>query len=236
MISSEYCESIARSLEFLREEYDSVATADDDARWKLSSRSNEDGLETAVLQSTDAEFVTVRGTMEFSGVSPEKVLELILNCEDRTEWDDMLQQGTFARKYGLLKTSCLPDCSADIIRLVYKGMMGVSGRELCLLRAWGEDEDGKCWLVAESCADDSVPPNDKYVRAELRECGYMMIPTPKGCRVVYISQTNFKGWIPSFMQNVMMLQQPKSLRAMYEVLKDNSPRDWDEPQETLVGG
>lgn len=222
MIAPEYCESIMRSLEFLREEYNTVATDNAKARWRISSKSEGDGLECATLQNTDAEFVTVRGTMEFPGVSADQVVELIRNCEDRTDWDDMLQEGTFAHDYGCVRSALLPECNADVIRLKYKGMMGVSGRDLCLLRAWGKDDDGKSWLVAESCEHDSVPPDDDYVRAELRECGYMMVPTPGGCRVVYISQTNFKGWIPTFMQNVMMSQQPKSLRAMYETLKDDT--------------
>lgn len=219
-ISTEYCESIARSLEFLKAEFAGPAKSEESARWKLSSFSNEDMLETATLQNTDAEFVTVRGRMPFPGLRPDQVLDLIRDCVNRTEWDDMLQEGKFAREYGDLKSALLPPCKADIIRLIYKGLMGVSGRDLCLLRAWGEEDDGKCWLVAESCIDDSVPTDDAYVRAELRECGYMMVPTSDGCEVIYISQTNFKGWIPGWMQNIMMMQQPESLRKMYTVLKN----------------
>jgi len=216
-ISADQCESIARSLEFLRAEHASKASKEEKARWKLTSLS--DGLEAAHLQNADAEFVTVRGKMKFPGIKPAQVLRLIHDCVNRTEWDDMLQEGTFIRQHGAVQTVMLPECSSDVIRLIYKGMLSVSGRDLCLLRAWGEDADGACWLVAESCVDEDVPEEEKYVRAELRECGYMMIPIDDGCEVVYISQTNFKGWIPSYVQNVMMSQQPESLRKMYSVLK-----------------
>jgi len=155
-LSSEYCESISRSLEFLRAEYASAATNKADARWKLISVSKTNGLETATLQNADAEFVTVRGRLHFPGITPAQVLRLIHDCPNRTAWDDMLQEGKFVREYGALKTALLPECSADIIRLIYKGMLTVSGRDLCLLRAWGEDEDGTCWLVAESCEDDAA--------------------------------------------------------------------------------
>lgn len=216
-ISTEYCESIARSLEFLREEYGAVAAKGTDARWLLTSLS--DGLETSLLQHTDSEFTTVRGRMQFSGIQPLEVIRLVTDCEHRTEWDDMLEKGRFALSYGTLNTVLLPECEADIIRLRYKGMMGVSSRDLCLLRAWGQDEDGKCWLVAESCENSAVPVGEGCVRAELRECGYMVVPTSEGSEVSYISQTNFNGWIPSWMQNIMMSQQPKSLCKMYEVLQ-----------------
>jgi len=218
-ISGDSCESIARSLEYLRSEYTSKAFADAKFGWKLSNLSKEDGLEVATLQNTDAQFVTVRGRMHFPGILPKQVLKLIHDCVNRTTWDDMLKEGSFVQEHGALETARLPECSADVIRLIYKGLMGVSSRDLCLLRAWGEDDDGACWLVAESCTDDTVPVTDKHVRAELRECGYMMVPNADGCDVVYISQTNFNGWIPSSMQNVMMMQQPQSLRKMYDQLK-----------------
>lgn len=214
--STEHAESIARSLEFLRTEFHVQATSKPDARWKVTGNSS--GVESSVLNNTDADFVTVRGRVRMEGISPQQVLDLIINCEGRTEWDDMLQQGIFAKKFGQLKSALLPPCSADIIRLIYKGMYPVAGRDLCLLRAWGEDDDGKCWLVAESCVDDAVPPDAQYVRAELRECGYMITPVEGGCEVAYISQTNFNGWIPAFMNNVLTTQQPQSLLAMYQVL------------------
>eukprot|EP00927_Polykrikos_kofoidii_P028720 TRINITY_DN2499_c0_g1_i2.p1 TRINITY_DN2499_c0_g1~~TRINITY_DN2499_c0_g1_i2.p1 ORF type:complete len:231 (+),score=43.78 TRINITY_DN2499_c0_g1_i2:60-752(+) len=225
MLSAESCEAIARSLEFLRAEFRAPARKETDARWQLSSVSEKDGLETAILQNTDAQFTTVRGRMLFPGIKPAQVLRLIHDCVHRTAWDEMLQEGTFVLEYGALNTAMLPECHADIIRLIYKGMMGVSGRDLCLLRAWGEDEDGKCWLVAESTENDAVPVDDKYVRAELRECGYMMIPTSDGCEVVYISQTNFNGWIPSFMQKIIQKQQPESLRKMNDVIQQRLRRE-----------
>jgi len=222
-ISADHCGTIARSLEFLRAEHAAPATSLADARWKLSSLSKTDGLEVAVLQSSSAEFTTVRGCLHMKGMKPQQVLRLIHDCPNRTAWDEMLQEGSFVQEYGAVRTSVLPECSADIIRLIYKGLMGVSGRDLCLLRAWGEDEDGSCWLVAESCPG-VLPVDERYVRAELRECGYMMTPTAEGCEISYISQCNFNGWIPSFMQGVLQKQQPESLRKMNDVLKQRLAR------------
>jgi len=214
--SMDHAESIARSLEFLRAEYDAKASPANDARWLLTGKSG--GVESAVLQKADATFVTVRGRMTMQGVEPQEVLSLIHNCEGRTAWDDMLLQGSFEKRFGELKTSALPPCSADIIRLIYKGIPPVSSRDLGLLRAWGREDDGRCWLVAESVEDDAVPIDKQHVRAQLHECGYMISPVEGGCEVVYISQTNFNGWIPTFMQNILTKQQPQTLLKMYEVL------------------
>jgi len=219
-LAADRAECIARSLEFLRAEYNSKAQDDAKARWKLTGIEDQKqgGLESAILQNSDSEFVTVRGKMFMAGIEPKEVLELILNCEGRPAWDDMLQLGRRTRSYGELKTAMLPPCCADVIRLVYKGIPPVSARDLCLLRAWGEDDDGTCWLVAESSEDDSVPKDPNCVRAELRECGYMMTKVQGGCEVVYISQTNFNGWIPVFMQNVLTSQQPQTLKKMFELM------------------
>lgn len=214
----EKAESIARCLDFLRCEYAIEPSTEANARWYLNGNSG--GVESSIFSNndTDAEFVTVRGRMRMEGVEPQQVLDLIVDCEGRTEWDEMLSKGSFADKYGQLKTAMLPPCSADIIRLIYKGIPPVSSRDLCLLRAWGRDDDGSCWLVAESCEDPSVPVDSNCVRAELRECGYMITPVKNGCEVSYISQTNFKGWIPTMVQNILTKQQPQSLLKMYSVL------------------
>jgi len=216
-LSTENAESIARCLEMLRAEYNSKATKSADARWQLSGEGKM-GLESSILKKAEDEYVTVRGRMMFPGVEPEQVIRLVQDCPNRTAWDDMLQQGLFARHVGEAKTAMLPESTVDIIRLIYKGIPPVTSRDLCLLRAWGKDEDGACWLVAESCEDDSVPPDSECVRAELRECGYMCVPVSGGCEVTYIAQTKFNGWIPVFMQNIMVKQQPQTLLKMYEVI------------------
>merc|ERR1719221_1288621 len=114
--------------------------------------------------------------MLMAGLTPKSVLQLILNCAGRTAWDDMLKKGSVEKEFGELKTSALPPCSADIIRLIYKGIPPVSSRDLGLLRAWGREADGRCWHVAESVEDDAVPVDKKHVRAQLHECGYMISP------------------------------------------------------------
>lgn len=231
-LSAEHAESIARSLEMLRAEYNSVATDKPDARWKLTGNSN--GVESSILQNTDSDFVTVRGRMLMQGIKPWQVVELVRDCESRTQWDDMLLKGTFAKNIGDARTSMLPPCSVDVIRLIYKGIPPISSRDLCLLRAWGQNDDGTCWLVAESCEDEAVPEDRNCVRAQLRECGYMCTPVPEGCEVVYISQTRFNGWIPTFVQNLLTQQQPQTLLKMYEVLAAKSEMPPSYP-EALTG-
>jgi hypothetical protein len=212
----EFAESVARSLEFLRSEYDATSGSDIDARWKLTSKTKE--VESSILQHSGEKFVTVRGKMFFPGVEAGSVLDLIRNCAGRTAWDSMLTKGSVEKNYGRLKTSMLPPCSADVIRLIYKGIPPVSSRDLCLLRAYGIDDDGKHWLVAESCEHETVPVDPQHVRAILRECGYMITPVAGGCEVVYISSTDFNGWIPTFVQNILTRQQPATLPDMHRVL------------------
>jgi len=217
-LPEDYATLITKCLQFLRDECEKeakVMQATDGIEkdgWVL--KGTKDGVEKAQLNSQWArgsDFVCVRGRMKMKH-SPARILELILDCEGRTAWDDALDQGSFVKSF---------TGNADMIRLIYQGMWPVWQRDLCLLRGWGTDASGACWLVAQSVVDTAVPEEPgKYVRATLGACGYMMTPTADGCQVSYISQTKFKGFIPVWMNNTICEQQPMSLAKMDEVLNN----------------
>jgi len=213
-LPDEYALVISACTKFMREECDretvEAVNVGHDEGWVLGGISN--GVEKSRLNSQWArgsDFVCVRGRMKMKH-SPQSVLSLILNCEGRTAWDSDLDKGNFVKSFA---------GDADMIRLRYKGMWPVWPRDLCLLRGWGTDESGACWLVAQSVVDPAVPQeHESYVRAELGACGYMMTPTADGCAVSYISQTKFNGFIPAWMNNTICEAQPMSLLKMDEVL------------------
>jgi hypothetical protein len=208
-LSEAYQSIRAKCLEFLQAEHDKDCAGSEDS-WV--SRGMEEDVEKAVLNpkwAQGSDFVCVRGRMKMKH-SPQRVLDLIIDCENRTAWDDALEQGSFIKQFA---------GNADLIRLIYKGMWPVWPRDLCLFRSWCADPSGACWLIAQSVQDAAVPEEpDKYVRAELGACGYMMKPTEDGCEVVYISQTKFNGYIPIWMNNTICEQQPMSLARMNDVL------------------
>lgn len=141
-----------------------------------------------------------------------KVLNLILDVERRPLWDDLCDHGNVVKKLG--------ECS-DIIYLSYQGKLGVCARDLCLLRAWRVNDDGACVLVSHSVTCDEVPKVAGKVRAELRDCGYLVKPTADGCVLSYVIQLDMKGYIPLFFTNLISTQHPLIVSMMRQLLEED---------------
>lgn len=192
--------------------------AESPTNWGLLQRSTdlEKTLEIAYYTGrSDDDIVTTRGRLRFPDVEPEVVLELIMNLQKRPEWDSQMSAGKVHVKYN--------EGNADLAYLAYSGAVMVLPRDLCILRAWEVKPGDRCILVAQSVVDDVIPERRGYVRAELKECGYLMkrvVDSGNLCtEVTYISSIDMKGTIPVSFINIMLKQQPKTLIAMRDLLK-----------------
>ena len=202
--------------------------------------------------------VCVRGKTRFPAtIKPRHILDLVLDVQQRFEWDSMLKSGRVAKRfasaaaaeegeeeegggeeeggYGVKGKKKEKPSGEDIIRLAYKGAPMVSPRDLCLLRGWGNDltdlglapERKGCYLVAQSVIDDVAVPEAKgHVRASLSECGYLFEEMEDGTvEATYISSLDFRGKIPYWFSNIIVEQQPDSLKAMRRVLLKRQGED-----------
>ena len=91
----------------------------------------------------DPVFICTRGVAQIR-CEPEAFLSQILRCEDRPDWDSQCEMGkrvaSFDRAEG----------GADLIHLRYSGVWPlIRPRDISLLRAWGRESDGSCWLSSE---------------------------------------------------------------------------------------
>jgi len=165
-----------------------------------------------------------------------KVLNLILDVERRPLWDDLCEHGNVVKRLGEY---------SDIIYLSYQGKLGVCARDLCLLRAWRVNGDGSCVLVSHSVECDDVPKVAGKVRAELRDCGYLIKPvkpnpdpspsetlrchltrvcvgqTVDGCVLSYVIQLDMKGYVPLFFTNLISTQHPLIVSMMRQLLEED---------------
>lgn len=82
-------------------------------------------------------------------------------------------------------------------------------------------------LMAQSVEHEAVPEVKGSVRAELAECGYFMQEgitydsrgnAVRYCDVTYITSLDFKGMIPKVIVNLMLRQQPGTLKAMRMII------------------
>jgi len=202
-----------RCLRFLDQE------AHSETKWGLLQRSTdlEKTLEIAYYTGhTNEDIITTRGRLRFPDVEPEEVLDLIMNLHKRPEWDSQMSAGQVHVQYD--------ETDADLAYLTYRGAPPmVLPRDLCLLRAWYVKPGDWCILVAHSVVDDSIPEKPGFIRAELKECGYVMKRVSDSghlcTEVTYISSTDLKGLIPVSFANIILKQQPGTLIAMRDLLK-----------------
>lgn len=152
----------------------------------------------------------------FIRASPEAVLEMLRNVEQRPTWDDLCDFGNVVRRLGE---------SSDVIYLSYQGKLGVCARDLCLLRAWRKEADGTCVLVSSSVDCDEVPRVAGKVRAELRDCGYICAPAPGGCTLTYVIKLDMKGYIPLFFTNLIQSQHTFVIAMLRRKLEEEHALD-----------
>jgi hypothetical protein len=183
-------------------------------------------LEIAEYEKREGGILTARGKLKFPDATPLQVLDLIVNLDSRPKWDSQMKTGQVHCGFDTWEEKG-HECSADIAHLVYKGIWPVSERDLCLLRSWSAAKDGSsCWLISESVEDEAVPVGcgcgageTPPVRAALRECGYFMEKMEGGgCEVTYISSLDFGGSLPVWFVNLLLLQQPRTLDTMRDLL------------------
>ena len=218
--------------------------------WELMNGSTDFEQDSLRLESSkykpcmdaNPDIICVRGRLRFPGVLPRQVVELILNLENRTQWDSQMESGEKRVSYDVSSREGHREgmLTMDVAALKYKGQRPfVSARDLCLLRVTEDLSENKdeshLALYAQSIPHDAVPVDGSgsYVRAELHQCGYLaqLCEDSSGkfypsfyTDVTYISSSDFKGSIPSTFTNVILRQQPATLLDMRKLL--SAGKEW----------
>jgi len=204
----EYDEILRRIFDFLEEQ------CDEDGDWRVTTHAKGVNVQ---ARHVAAPVKLVKG-QGFIRASPTEVLEMIRNASKRPEWDSMCDYGSIVKTYGP---------NSDLIYLSYQGKLGVCARDLSLVRAWKEYDDGTVVLVAHSVDDKDVPKVAGKVRAELRDCGYVIRPCGEGSMLMYVIQLDMKGYVPLFFTNLIQTQHPLILSVMRRLLEDADGGDVD---------
>jgi len=86
-------------------------------------------------------------------------------------------------------------------------------------------------LVAHSIVDNDVPKVAGKVRAELRDCGYVIKPCGEGSMLSYVIQLDMKGYVPLFFTNLIQTQHPLIISMMRRLLEGGA-----DAEESSEGG
>lgn len=97
----------------------------------------------------------------------------------------------------------------------------VSNRDFCNLRTWRADISKREYIIFNfSVIHPDCPPAKGFVRARSLKSGYYVAGDEdgQGCTFTYYSQSDPKGWIPTWVINMLMTKlPPKILDKLHKV-------------------
>lgn len=95
----------------------------------------------------------------------------------------------------------------------------VSNRDFCNLRTWRARPKKGEWIIFNySVIHKNCPEKKGFVRANSILTGYFIRKTEEGTQFNYYSQSDPKGWIPSFVINSLMTKlAPKLIDKLHSV-------------------
>jgi len=159
------------------------------------------------MKSENSAVNIVKIWAHFESVEPLLLYDVLHDPEFRTTWDDHMVEG-----YNLQQI----DPNNDVGYYSAKGMATVSGRDFVNQRAWRVRGD-EYVIKNHSVIHPKCPPKKGFVRAFSFMTGYLIRKHEKGCTLLYYTQTDPKGWIPTFVVNkVTKSFAPKNISKLEE--------------------
>jgi StAR-related lipid transfer protein 10 len=153
----------------------------------------------------------------------------------RKVWDDNMLSGIVIEQL---------NATNEVGYYAAKSPGPISNRDFVNQRVWRADADKGEWLIINwSVQHDDYPEKKGFVRAQSILSGYMMRRSANGgTDFTFVSQTDPKGWIPTWVVNsVTGKLAPRVAKMLHEVTqkypewkKDNKP-EW-KPWLGTAGG
>jgi len=149
----------------------------------------------------------VRIWAHFKSIDPLILYDVLHDPEYRATWDDHMVEG-----YNIQQI----DVNNDVGYYSAKGMLAISGRDFCNQRAWRVKGD-EYVIKNHSVKHPKCPEKKGFVRAWSFMTGYLVRKHDTGCTLVYYTQTDPKGWIPSSVVNTVTKKfAPKNIQKLEE--------------------
>jgi len=158
-------------------------------------------------KSSNSSINIIRIWTQFEKVDALTLYDTLHDPEYRTTWDDHMVEG-----YNIEQI----DSNNDVGYYSAKGMGTVSGRDFVNQRAWRVKE-GEYIIKNHSVITTKQPEKKGFVRAWSHMTGYLVRKQGDGCTLIYYTQTDPKGWIPSFVVNSVTKNfAPKNIQKLEE--------------------
>jgi len=178
--------------------------------WSVLERSK-DGV--TIRQGSGEHSHTVFGEGEVDAPM-ELVMELLLDMNLKKKYDDMFDKAIVIEEFSP---------TLHIMRHCYLAPMFVGKRDLCMLMQVAKLEDGTLVLAAKSTTHKDCPENPKYVRADLKQGGWLLRRDPAApterTLLTFVSSTDLKGSLPTSLTQRLARLQPAVIGRIRPVLQ-----------------
>jgi len=182
-----------------------VAACDSTEGWNLVHE--EEGMKVWDMKSDLSPINIIKLSTHFKKIDPLVLYDVLHDPEYRATWDDHMVEG-----YNIQQI----DANNDVGYYSAKGMLTVSGRDFVNQRAWRVKGD-EYIIKNHSVKHPKAPEKKGFVRAWSFMTGYLVRKHEEGCTLVYYTQTDPKGWIPTMVVNkVTKSFAPKNIQKLAE--------------------
>jgi len=166
-----------------------VAACDSTEGWHLVL--DEEATKAWDLKAENSSVNILKIWAHFKSVDPLLLYDVLHDPEYRTTWDDHMVEG-----YNIQQI----DANNDVGYYSAKGMLSVSARDFVNQRSWRVKGD-EYIIKNHSVKHPKAPEKKGFVRAWSFMTGYLIRKHEQGCTLTYYTQTDPKGWIPTFLVN-----------------------------------
>jgi len=177
-------------------------------------------------ETTSSAINIVRVQQTFSDIAPEVLYDVLHDHKYRAIWDENMIEGKVVSQL---------DPTNEVGYYSAKSPTSLVGnRDFLNQRSWRAETDKGEWIIINhSVTHPDYPPFSSFVRAQSILTGYLIRRTPNGSVFIYMTQSDPKGWIPSWLVNTLCTKfAPTFLEKLYKAAlaypewkKTNSP-DW----------
>jgi len=183
-----------------------VAACDSTEGWNLVHE--EPGMKVWDMKADNSAINIIKLWAHFKDVDPLVMYDTLHDPEYRATWDEHMVEG-----YNIQQI----DANNDVGYYSAKGIATVSGRDFVNQRAWRVKGD-EYIIKNHSVKHPKQPEKKGFVRAYSFMTGYLVRKSDQGgCTITYYTQTDPKGWIPTFVVNkVTKSFAPKNIQKLEE--------------------
>eukprot|EP01119_Soliformovum_irregulare_P022692 TRINITY_DN7819_c0_g1_i6.p1 TRINITY_DN7819_c0_g1~~TRINITY_DN7819_c0_g1_i6.p1 ORF type:complete len:696 (-),score=120.46 TRINITY_DN7819_c0_g1_i6:1265-3352(-) len=137
------------------------------------------------------------------------LLALFKDLPRRTEWDALFKEGTIVHQFN-------EDCVIN--RQAFKAVFPTTARDFCTY-TMSVDLGDRVAIVSTSVECPECPEVKGYVRGEILVGGFLLTPQPQGTHLIFLTQVDLKGNLPTSVVNVATQKQPLCIDGIRQVLQ-----------------